>query len=83
MTNEKKQTILIVEDEQALLKVYAERFSEEGFLVLKASNGQEGLDTALREKPDIILMDISIPDISGIELTKQICKNYPEIKVLK
>ena len=51
MSEEKKQKILIVEDEQALLKVYAERFSGEGFLVLKACNGQEGLDLALKERP--------------------------------
>jgi len=43
MIDNKKQTILIVEDELPLLKVYVDRFSEEGFLVLKASNGQEGL----------------------------------------
>ena len=75
MTNEKKQTILIVEDEQALLKVYAERFSEEGFLVLKASNGQEGLDTALREKPDIILLDILMPVMDGLTMMQKLREN--------
>lgn len=75
MTNEKKQTILIVEDEQALLKVYAERFSEEGFLVLKAGNGQEGLDIALREKPDIILLDILMPVMDGLTMMKKLREN--------
>jgi DNA-binding response OmpR family regulator len=75
MTNEKKQTILIVEDEQALLKVYAERFSEEGFLVLKAGNGQEGLDIALREKPDIILLDILMPVMDGLTMMQKLREN--------
>jgi len=75
MINDKKQTILIVEDEQALLKVYAERFSEEGFLVLKASNGQEGLDTALREKPDIILLDILMPVMDGLTMMQKLREN--------
>ena len=75
MTNEKKQTILIVEDEQALLKVYAERFSEEGFLVLKAGNGQEGLDIALQEKPDIILLDILMPVMDGLTMMQKLREN--------
>ena len=48
----------------------------------EASNGKELLERIASTDTDIILMDISLPDISGIELTKQICKNYPEIKVL-
>lgn len=75
MTNEKKQTILIVEDEQALLKVYAERFSEEGFLVLKASNGQEGLDIALKERPNIILLDILMPVMDGLTMMQKLREN--------
>lgn len=48
----------------------------------EASNGKELLERISKSPTDIILMDISLPDISGIELTKHICKNYPEIKVL-
>ena len=75
MKNEKKQTILIVEDENALLKVYAEKFSDEGFLVLKAGNGQEGLDMALRERPDIILLDILMPVIVGLTMMQKLRSN--------
>jgi DNA-binding response OmpR family regulator len=75
MTGDTKQTILIVEDEQALLKVYAERFSEEGFLVLKAGNGQEGLDIALREKPDIILLDVLMPVMDGLTMMQKLREN--------
>lgn len=48
----------------------------------EASNGKELLKKIASTDTDIIIMDISIPDISGIELTKQICKKYPKIKVL-
>ena len=75
MINEKKQTILIVEDELPLLKVYADRFSEEGFLVLKASNGQEGLDIAMKEKPDLILLDILMPIMDGLTMMQKLREN--------
>jgi len=48
----------------------------------EASSGKELLEKITNTETDIILMDISIPDISGIELTKQISKNYPDVKVL-
>ena len=48
----------------------------------EASSGKELLEKIAGTETDIILMDISIPDISGIELTKQISKNFPDIKVL-
>lgn len=70
-----KKTILIVEDEPALLKVYADRFSNEGFLVLKASNGQEGLDMALQKRPDIILLDILMPIMNGLTMMQKLQEN--------
>jgi len=75
MINDKKQTILIVEDELPLLKVYADRFSDEGFLVLKANNGQEGLDLAIKEKPDLILLDILMPVMDGLTMMQKLREN--------
>lgn len=75
MTNDKKQTILIVEDEPALLKAYVERFGEEGFSVLKAANGQEGFDAALKGKPDIILLDILMPVMDGLTMMQKLREN--------
>ena len=75
MINDKKQTILIVEDELPLLKVYADRFSDEGFLVLKANNGQEGLDIAIKEKPDLILADILMPTMDGLTMMQKLRKS--------
>jgi DNA-binding response OmpR family regulator len=75
MIETKKQTILIVEDELPLLKVYADRFSEEGFTVLKANNGQEGLEVAIKEKPDLILLDILMPIMDGLTMMQKLREN--------
>lgn len=75
MINDKKQKILIVEDELPLLNVYADRFSNEGFLVFKASNGQEGLDLAIKEKPDLILLDILMPVMDGLTMMQKLREN--------
>lgn len=75
MTNNKKQTILIVEDEPALLKAYVEQFTDEGFLVLQARNGQEGYDEALKGKPDILLLDILMPVMDGLTMMQNLREN--------
>jgi len=51
-------------------------------IIGEANNGQELLDTIFNYQPDIILMDISLPDISGIELTRRITQTYPSIRIL-
>ncbi len=61
MAEDKKTKILIVEDEEVICKAYADELRDEGFAILIAKNGQVGLDLALREKPDLILLDILLP----------------------
>ncbi len=75
MTKDKKQTILIVEDEPALLKAYVEQFTDEGFLVLSANNGQEGYEEALKGKPDILLLDILMPVMDGLTMMQNLREN--------
>ena len=67
--------ILIVEDEISLLKALEEKFAHEGFEVLKARNGEEGLQTALLNHPDIILLDIIMPKMDGITVIKELRKD--------
>ncbi len=78
----KKQKILIVEDERALLMVLADKFQREGFMVFRAQNGQEGLDQAIRAKPDLIILDIIMPSMDGLTMLKKIredkhCQSIP------
>ena len=68
MTEDKKTKILIVEDEVIISKTYAEELRDEGFFVLTAMNGNVGLELALREKPDIILLDILMPVMDGLTM---------------
>ena len=69
MENKKKLLIVeIVEDEAALSNALCDKFEREHFEVLKAKNGEEGLSIALRERPDIILLDIMLPVMDGITM---------------
>lgn len=67
-----KKTILVIEDEIPLQSALAEKLSHEGFAVLNAKNGEEGLDTALRLHPDLILLDIVMPKMDGIAMLKKL-----------
>ena len=61
------KTILIVEDEEGLRDGLAHNFQYEGYEVLTASNGQEGLKIALKQKPDAVLLDWNMPVMDGYE----------------
>lgn len=62
----------IVEDEVSLLEVLSDKFVKEGFNVLQAKNGDEGLKVALAEHPDIILLDIIMPVMDGMTMLKKL-----------
>ena len=73
MTN--KKTILIAEDEAAMLSALSKKFTSKGFDVLEAKDGEEALAKALDKKPDLVMLDIIMPKIEGIEIMKKIRKN--------
>ncbi len=64
--------ILIVEDEAALLMVLADKFRREGFNVLEAHDGLEGLRAALKHKPDLVILDIIMPSMDGLTMLKKL-----------
>lgn len=64
--------ILVVEDEISLLKAIDDKFTMEGFEVLKARDGEEGLASALANHPDIILLDIIMPKMDGLTVIKKL-----------
>ena len=63
--NEEKKSILIIEDELPMLKALSDKFSREGFEIFEAKDGKEGLDSALSNKPDLIILDIFMPIMDG------------------
>ena len=70
MDNQPKK-ILIVEDDNLLLKILSDEFEKNNFQDLLAEDGQEGLDKALYEKPDLILLDIVMPKMDGLTMLKK------------
>lgn len=72
MEKTNKNKILVVEDEQQILDGYSIALENEGFAVLKAENGQIGLDAALKEEPDLILLDIIMPVMDGLTMLQKL-----------
>jgi DNA-binding response OmpR family regulator len=64
--------ILIVEDEASLRKALRDKLTREGFVTLEAKNGEEGLAVALRDHPDLILLDIIMPVVDGLTMLKSL-----------
>lgn len=75
-------SILIVDDEPSILQSLSGLLSDEGFYVLTAPNGYEALKTIEAESPDLVLLDIWMPGIDGIETLKEIKKNNSHIQVI-
>ncbi len=65
-------TILIIEDDVDLAELIAERLRDEGFEISVVYSGKEGIKKIIEQKPDCITLDINLPDISGIEILKEI-----------
>ena len=74
---ENKKRILLVEDTEAILRLTKFRLEKSGFEVITAADGAAAFDTAKKEKPDIILLDFGLPDITGGEVAKKL-KNDPD-----
>lgn len=80
------KTVLVIDDNEANLYLMDCIIRKMGCRILQASTGEEGVKLAMREKPDIILMDIKLPGIDGIEATRQIrqsesCSKVPILAV--
>ncbi len=78
--NSKK--ILFVEDDDALAGVYLVRLQAEGFDVKRVANGEEALAAATEYKPDLVLLDVMMPKVSGFDVL-DILRNTPETANLK
>ena len=72
-----KKRILLVEDDQALAKVYISRLELEGFEVKHVLNGEDALSTAVQFKPDLVVLDAMMPKISGFDVL-DILRNTPD-----
>ena len=79
-----QEKILIIEDDKFLLKLYSGKLRREGFEVLESLRGKEGLSKIFTEKPDLVILDLILPDMNGFEVLSEIklnpkTKNIPVI----
>ncbi len=77
-----KPKILIVEDDPNFVSILKEKFSHEGFLTLTAQDGKEGLSFFDTEKPDLIISDVLLPLLNGIDMIKQVKAKNPSLPVI-
>jgi two-component system nitrogen regulation response regulator NtrX len=76
------QTILIVDDEESVRKSLADVMKDEGYEVVTASSGQEGIDTLADSQPSLALLDIAMPEMDGIETLRRFKEVRPDMPVI-
>lgn len=65
-----KKNILLVDDDPLVIRMYQNKLTKDGYAVKIASNGEEALIQVMKEKPDLILLDIMMPKMNGVETLK-------------
>lgn len=78
----RQKRILLVEDDDALANIYLTRLEAEGFSIRRVNNGEDALATALAYRPDLVLLDVMMPKVSGFEVL-DILRNTPDTANLK
>lgn len=78
--NQKK--ILLVEDEKGIRNVLRDNLEYEGYSILEAEDGVKGLEIAKNENPDLIILDLMLPQMHGYDFIKQLKKTHPAIPII-
>lgn len=65
-------SVLIIDDEESLVNILSQKFTDEGITAYVAYNGREGLQVALEKHPDIILLDVMMPEMDGFDVMKHL-----------
>lgn len=78
----KKPRILIVEDEPAMVAGLRDNFEYEGYEVISAGDGAEGLERALADDPDLVVLDVMMPRMSGLDVCKQLKARRPGVPII-
>ena len=74
--------LLIVDDETGIVDEVKGFFEEEGFSVATADTAKEGMDALDRDQPDLMMLDMKLPDMSGLAVLKYVKEKYPKVKVI-
>ncbi len=78
----KNATILVVDDEEHIRLLFKEELEDEGYIIVTASNGQEAIEMFDKEDPDLVTLDILLPDIDGIKLLRQMKEKKPRLPII-
>ena len=79
--NQKKSTVLVIEDEPPIRKLFSIVLEDGGYKVVECANGKEGLRLAASVKPELILLDLGLPDIDGKEVITQI-RDWSQVPII-
>jgi two-component system response regulator (stage 0 sporulation protein F) len=77
-----KKKVLLVDDEESILLLYSEEIEEEGFAVDVAHNGDQALEVFKASPPDLVILDINMPGMNGIEVLRQMKAINRELPVI-
>jgi two-component system cell cycle response regulator DivK len=81
VSDAKPASILLVEDNETIRHAFSILLEDSGYRVLQAGTGAEALEAAKREKPELVLMDLGLPDVNGLEVTRRL-KADPETRAV-
>ena len=79
---EQKKTVLIVEDEKNIVDILCFNLQREGYATLEAYDGEDGLEKAQSEKPDLILLDVMLPKMNGFDVCRTLRKGRNNVPVV-
>ena len=77
-----KTKVLLVEDEESIRKLVKINLEREGYIIFEAGSGEEGIEVARRERPDIVVLDIMLPGIDGFEVCKTLRGEFPSLGII-
>lgn len=81
-TDNRRSRILIVEDEPAMVQGLRDNFEYEGYEVISAADGVAGLERALADDPDLVVLDVMMPRMSGLDVCKQLKQKRPGVPII-
>jgi DNA-binding response OmpR family regulator len=82
MKNNMRTRILIIEDEPAMVAGLRDNFEYEGYEVISAGDGVSGLERALADSPDLVVLDVMMPRMSGLDVCKQLKAKQPSVPII-